>query len=160
MLLLSVSCYACDRPAVGPNGPSAITFFGAPSSFIGTTVFPQVLGFERASVFACPGLPPLTTTLQLSVMSPSTRDVTLSEVSFRFVDVAGFESVPLEFFRNDLVRLFGSTVIAGGTSRVFGFTPRFGCTIGLPRSLVMRTVFVDSFGAHPSALTVPFNRGA
>jgi hypothetical protein len=154
--LLSVSGYACDRPAVGPNGPSAISFFGASSAFIGTTIQPQVLGFQRASVFACPGIPPLTTTLQLSVTSPTARDVSLTEVRFQFIDAAGIESVPLEFLQNDLVGLFGSTVIRGGTSRGFGFTPRFGCAIGLPRSLVMRTVFVDSFGAHPSALTVPF----
>ncbi len=157
MFLLSVSVNACDRPAIGPNGPSAISFFGAPSSFIGTTVQPSVLSFERLTDFACPLLPPFTTSLALSVTSPASTNISLSEVSFQFVGIDGSAGVPLRFVGNDLVGLFGSTVILGGTSRVFGFTPRSGCTIGLPRSLVMRTVFVDSFGTHPSTLNVPFN---
>ena len=158
MFLLSVSFNACDRPAIGPNGPSAISFFGAPSSFIGTTVQPSVLSFERLSVFACPGFPPLSTSLALSVTSPASTDISLNEVSLQFLGVDGVGGVPLQFLGSDLVGLFGSTVIRGGTSRVFGFTPRFGCGfVGLPRSLVMRTVFVDSFGSHPSTLTVPFH---
>lgn len=157
IFLLSASFSACDRHAIGANGPSAISFFGAPSSFIGTAVQPSVLSFERLSVFSCPLIPPFTTSLALSVTSPVNTDISLSEVSFQFVGVDGASGVPLQFFGNDLVGLFGSTVILGGTSRVFGFTPRFGCSIVSPRSLVMRAVFVDGFGSHPSTLSVPFN---
>jgi hypothetical protein len=157
IVLVSASFNACDRPVTGPNGPSSISFSGAPSSLIGTTIQPQVLGVQRGSVFACPEFPPLTTRLQLSVTSPGTGDVSLGGISFQFIDIDGVESVPLEFFRDDLVALFGSTVIRGGTTRDFDFAPRFGCAIGQPRSLVMRPVFVDGLGSHPSTLMVPFN---
>jgi hypothetical protein len=157
MFLLSVSFIACDRPAIGPNGPSAISFFGAPSSFVGASVQPSVLSFERLSVSSCPLLPPFTTSLALSVTSPANTNVSLSAVSFQVVGVDGVGGSPLQFASTDLIGLFGSTVILGGTSRAFGFTPAFGCGISLPQSLVIRAVFVDSLGSHPSTLNVPFN---
>jgi hypothetical protein len=157
LFVLSVSFNACDRPAIGPNGPSAISFFGAPSSLIGTTVHPSVLSFERLSVVSCPAFPPFTTSLALSVTSPANTDVSLSQVSLQFVGIDGSAGAPLQFLGSDLIGLFGNTVILGGTSRVFGFTPAFGCGISVPQSLVIRTVFVDSFGSHPATLNVPFN---
>jgi hypothetical protein len=156
LFVLLVSFNACDRPAIGPNGASAISFFGAPSSFNGPSVQPSVLSFERLSAFSCPLLPPFTTSLALSVTSPANTDVSLSQVSFQFLGVDGSAGVPLQFASTDLIGLFGSTVILGGTSRVFGFTPAFGCGISLPGSLAIRTVFVDSFGSHPGTLNVPF----
>jgi hypothetical protein len=58
-----------------------------------------------------------------------TGDMFLDAAAFRFIDGSSIGQTPLIswFTAPELNTLFGQTLITGGTTRSFPFSPQFGC---------------------------------
>jgi hypothetical protein len=120
---------------------------------------PPTIPFHILPVFGCPSASPFETSFSLVIDQRDGIDVSVHEVGFRFIDSSGFDS-PLILGQRDLAALFGSTLVAGGTSRTFPFQPRFGCGLSsTPRSMVMRLLLFDRHGrSHERTLTARAER--
>ena len=144
MLLGSAITRPSDAPA--PQPPNGFN--------ISPMLVPPMIPFHILPVFGCPSTSPFATNFSLVIDQRDGIDVFLHEVGFRFVDGAGFDS-PLILGQNALATLFGSTLVAAGTSRAFPFQPRFGCGLSsAPRSMILRLLLLDRLGrSHERTLT-------
>jgi hypothetical protein len=96
-------------------------------------------------VLGCPSAPPFASHFSL-VVNPVNVDLTMTEVGLQFVDTSGMVSA-VNFRRNDLGVLFGSTTIIAGVGRTFQFTTNFGCSFrAAPHVMQGRAVFVNPHG--------------
>ena len=146
VLVMSLSLVACDDvkleddDLVGPSGDP----FVAPT--VNTLVIPATtLPFQIMPVLGCPSAPPFASHFSL-VVNPISVDLTMTEVGLQFVDTAGIVS-PVNFGRNDLGDLFGSTTIIAGVGRTFPFNTNFGCGFRTtPHVMRGRAVFVNPNG--------------
>jgi hypothetical protein len=130
-LALSTLFVACDsnvqgefkNELIGPSGAVAIVSFAPP-----TLVLSPVSGFTCLTSF------------NLVVDARAVGDLFLDAAAFRFIDGSSIGRTPLFswFTAPQLNTLFGQTLIVGGTSRSFPFSPQFGCDGFRPQ-----TVFAD-----------------
>jgi hypothetical protein len=117
----------------------------APVGLTGIFVQPQVLVGRRIATFACPTLPPLTTTFNLFIQPQF--DVSLQQVTLHFIDGSNIGGTPIPFPTPQLQTLFGSNLfIRAGLLRAFPFSTRFGCVPLVPTMLAADVVLVDTNG--------------
>jgi hypothetical protein len=156
-LLLPFLLVACDDDGGLRGTISVSSLTTAPSTVISATIVPTTLSFHILPIFGgCPSASPFSSNFGLFIDQRGGADLSLHQVGFQFVDFSGFGS-PVTFLRHDLVTLFGSTLVAGGTSRTFGFQPHFGCGfVSAPHSMAAHLVLLDRIGTrHERRLTVP-----
>lgn len=160
VLIVPVALASCDsQPALlvgsGVTGPSNVSI-AQPTSVFNTVpmLVPSTIPFHILPVFGCPSASPFATSFSLIIDQRDGFDVFVHEVGFRFVDGAGFDS-PLILRHSDLATLFGSTLVATGTSRTFAFQPQFGCGLSsTPHLMVLRLLLLDRNGrTHERTLT-------
>jgi hypothetical protein len=110
-------------------------------------ISPQALIPLPVTSFGCPFVQPFTTEFDLIVDGRGSGDVFVNQVAFRFVDGTSFGS-SLLFSAGDLRARFGQTTVLAGSTRLFRFTPQFGCGSFRPRSLLTDIVLIDRLGAR------------
>jgi hypothetical protein len=145
-LVMSLSLVACDDikleddVLVAPSGDRFVT------AAVNTLVIPATtLPFQIMPVLGCPSAPPFASHFSL-VVNPINVDLTMTEVGLQFLDTSGIVS-PVNFGRNDLSVLFGSTTIVAGVGRTFPFETNFGCSFrAVPHVMRGRAVFVNPHG--------------
>jgi hypothetical protein len=138
----------CDDDGMRATiGVSSLTT--APSTVIGATIVPTTLSFHILPIFGgCPSASPFSSNFGLFIDQRGGADLILHQAGFRFVDFSGFNS-PVTFLHHDLVTLFGSTLVVGGTSRTFPFRPHFGCGfVSAPHSMAAHLVLLDRSGVR------------
>jgi hypothetical protein len=146
LLVMSLSLVACDDikleddVLVAPSGAGFVT------PTVNTLVIPATtLPFQIMPVLGCPFAPPFASHFSL-VVNPINVDLTMTEVGLQFVDTSGIVS-PVNFGRNELSVLFGSTTIVAGIGRTFSFNTNFGCSFQTaPHVMRGRAVFVTPHG--------------
>ena len=145
---------ACDELKLGGTATLAPSPFGPPAPFAGASLHPATIGFTSVPAFRCPSIEPFFSTFSLFVDRRSSSDIFMDHVVFEFVDGAGRRS-PLQLTRGELTSMFGTTLVAGGATRTFHFSPRFGCGFSsLPTLLVVDLSFLNRSGSrHRSTLT-------
>ena len=150
----AVACAACDVPdrAAITVGPSSLV----PSPPFNATLFPTPIPFIFLPQSRCPTTPPFTSDFQVVVDQRSSFDVLLQEVNVVFFDAVGLSS-SVVFTDNDLVLLFGPTLVPAGVIRTFNFHAQFGCGLtALPRRLTLHSTIKDRTGTrHHLTLNAP-----
>jgi hypothetical protein len=141
----SVAVAACDskvRTVIGGSvlQPSVVTVTSATV----VQIEPSFLGRQSVVSFACPAVPPQTTTFRI-VVQPST-DVSLRSVTFQFINGSSISGTVITFPQGDLERMFGPTFIPARTTRSFPFTQAFGCFPQSPTSMTANVVLADASG--------------
>jgi len=88
-----------------------------------------IVSFSPGTIFLSPvGSVTCLTSFNLVVDARAVGDLFMDAASFRFIDGSSIGQTPLIswFTQPELTTLFGQTLIAGGTSRTFAFSPQFG----------------------------------
>ena len=160
ILLVPIALASCDgQPSMLTGGaitkPSNVPAQPATNVFnVFPAVMPPTIPFQILPVFGCPLVSPFATSFSLVIDQRDGLDIIVSEVGLRFIDQSGFES-PLIFSESDLATLFGTTIVLGGTRRMFPFHPRFGCGLrSTPHVMVVRLLLRDRSGrSHERTLT-------
>ena len=155
LLLGTVAVAACDRPdrslsrgqLIGPTAPLA----GA--------IVPHPLVLNPVAGGRCPFLTPFTTAFDLVFDHQDAGDLFMEQVTIRLLDGSNIGGSPLLMSSADLAARFSSTRIRAGVTTRFGFTPQFGCSAFLPRSLRADVMVRDaSGGRRTTQLIVPIDK--
>lgn len=148
LLILSLSVVACDDIKLEDDVLVAPSGSGFATPTVNTLVIPATtLPFEVMPVLGCPSAPPFSSHFSL-VVNPVKVDLTMTEVGFQFVDTSGIVS-PVNFGRNDLSVMFGSTTVSAGLGRTFSFNTNFGCSFQtVPHVMRGRAVFINPLGGR------------
>lgn len=142
-IVVLLATAGCDD---GPRGHFVARGVIAPSPVLAASLVPTAIPFDVLPAFSCPALSPFRSTIALFIDQRTGLDVTLEEVSFRFVDTFGFGTTVF-FGQHDLNTMFGIPFIASGGSRLFTFQPAFGCEmVAAPQSLVAQIIAIDRSG--------------
>jgi len=140
-LALSTLFVACDsnvqgefkNELTGPSGGVAIV------SFSPGTIFLSLVGSVTCL-----------TSFNLVVDARAVGDLFMDAASFRFIDGSSIGQTPLisGVTQPELTTLFGQTLIAGGTSRTFAFSPQFGCDHFRPQTVMANVTLRDRSGSQ------------
>ncbi len=145
----SVAVAACDsqvRAVIGASvlQPSAVTVSSASVTVV--QIQPTFLVHQTVPTFACPAMPPLTTTFQIVVVQPVT-DVSVTSVTFQFINGSSISGTVITFPQPELTRMFGPTVVPAHSTRAFPFTQSFGCfPVVTPTAMNASVVLADASG--------------
>jgi hypothetical protein len=125
----------------------------APSAAFTTTLVPSVIPLQPLPLPSCPLRAPFASQFSL-VIAPGSADLFLHEIGFQFADRFGHGSF-LFFSNSDLTTRFGSTLIVGGSNRVFPFQTRFGCGLSRAPESVAISLFLRDHrgGTHRRTLS-------
>jgi len=117
----------------GPSGGVAIVTFAPP------TLVLSPLGSATCL-----------TSFNLVVDARAVGDLFMDAASFRFIDGSSIGRTPLFswFTAPELNTLFGQTLIAGGSSRSFAFSPQFGCDNFHPQTVTANVTLRDRSGSQ------------
>jgi hypothetical protein len=142
LLVGTVAIAGCDRPNRSFSRVQAI----GPTSPLAGSIVPQPLVLAPVAGARCPFLTPFTTAFDLVFDHQDGSDLFMEQVTIRLLDGSNVGGSPLLMSSADLTAQFGSTRIRPGLTRRFPFTPRFGCSTFLPRSLRADVVLRDGSG--------------
>ena len=132
---LAILCAACDSDIRMRASGAAPSPFGPSAAFAGASL-PATIDFRTVSVFNCPTIAPFFSTVSLFIDRRGADDIFVDRLIFQFVDRAGRRSQQ-QLTRTDLAAMFGTTLVRGGQTRTFDFTPTFGCGFISVPSLLM-----------------------
>jgi hypothetical protein len=140
-LALSTLFVACDsnvqgvfhNELTGPSGGVAIVSFA-----------PGTIFLSPVNSITC------LTSFNLVVDARAVGDLFMDAASFRFIDGSSIGRTPLFswFTAPELTTLFGQTLIAGGSSRSFAFSPQFGCDNFHPQTVTADVTLRDRSGSQ------------
>ena len=144
-IVAALAASACDRtttPSVGIASAPLVTVF--------TTLGAGPLVVTPTLVQGCAVV---TTDLTLVVASTA-RNVFLDHVTIHLIDGTNVGGPMVTFPKAGLESQFGATIVPGGGSRSFLFTPSFNCGPVGARSIQTDVVVSDGLGAQQSATVV------
>jgi len=133
---------ACDRPNRSYSGVQVI----GPTPTLAGAIVPQPLVLSPVAGARCPFLTPFTTAFDLVIDHQGGTDLFMEQVTFRLLDGSNVGGSPVLMSSADLAARLGSTRIRSRQTSRFGFTPQFGCSAFLPRSLRADVVLRDASG--------------
>ncbi|HZP48544.1 MAG TPA: hypothetical protein VFB07_08420 [Vicinamibacterales bacterium] len=130
-------CCACSHT---PTAPDSLGSASSPAiAAVTARIQPGTVSVTPIAGSACPGVPPFTSSLTLSLQSQSPVPMRVDQVTFTFLDGSNVSSHPITFPNGQLVPA-GSTVS-------LPFSPRFGCDIARPQFVVADVLLMDGRGA-------------
>jgi hypothetical protein len=142
LLMGALGITACDRQN---RSFSRVQVIG-PTPALAGTIVPQPLVLSPVAGARCPFLTPFTTAFDLVIDHPGETDLFMEQVTIRLLDGSNVGGSPLLMSSADLAARLGSTRIRPRQTSRFGFTPQFGCSAFLPRSLRADVVLRDASG--------------
>jgi hypothetical protein len=152
LLMGILAAAACDRPDRSLLRVQVIS----PTPSLAGAIVPHPVVLTPVAGGRCPFLTPFTTAFDLVFDHQDAGDLFMEQVTIHLLDGSNIGGSPLLMSSADLAARFPSTRIRPGVTSRFGFTPQFGCSAFLPRSLRADVMVRDASGAHRTTqLIVP-----
>jgi hypothetical protein len=110
-----------------------------------------IVSFSPGTIFLSPvNSVTCLTSFNLVVDARAVGDLFMDAASFRFIDGSTIGQTPLIswFTQPELNTLFGQTLIVGGTTRSFAFSPQFTCDNFHPQTMTANVTLQDRNGSQ------------